>query len=156
MYSKLFLCGLVAFFLGVGCKSKHHQTRMEWPFVLSDATHNDLLQKAGKWLGVPYQYGGVSRAGIDCSGLVLALTESNRLPRSSRDMHKACVILSEADIRTGDLVFFSIGGKQVNHVGVVLQAPWFIHASSSSGVVINRWSEPYYAKWFTGFGRIPK
>jgi cell wall-associated NlpC family hydrolase len=156
MYSKLFLLFCLALLLGIGCKSKQTSASTDWPFVLSDAAHNDLLNKAGTWLGVPYKYGGASRAGVDCSGLVLALSKSSSLPRSSKEMHKVCASISHKEVRTGDLIFFSIGGKQVNHVGMVLQTPWFIHASSSSGVVLNRWSEPYYTKWFTGFGRIPK
>ena len=154
MYSKLVLLCFLVFVLGVGCKSKQNTASKDWPFVLSDAAHKDLLNKAGPWLGVPYKYGGASRAGVDCSGLVLALTESSSLPRTSRDMHKACISITESDVHPGDLIFFSIGGKQVNHVGVVLQAPWFIHASSSSGVVLNQWTEAYYTKWLTGFGRI--
>jgi len=155
MHNKLLLLFLLSAWLGWACKSKQTTAPFDWPFVLSNAEYNGLLNKAGAWLGVPYKYGGTSSKGVDCSGLVLAITSAGSLPRTSKEMYKACTSISEKKLLPGDLIFFSINAKQVNHVGIVLQSPWFIHASSSSGVVLNRWTEPYYTKWFVGFGRIP-
>jgi lipoprotein Spr len=52
------------------------------------------------------------------------------------------------EIREGDLIFFNTKGK-ISHVGVYLQNNKFVHASTSSGVMISDLSEPYWSKRFS-------
>jgi lipoprotein Spr len=57
-------------------------------------------------------------------------------------------------MREGDLVFFKIGQNTVSHVGVYLTNDRFVHASTSSGVMISDLKEPYWKKYYAGGGRM--
>lgn len=116
-----------------------------------------LLRVVESWLGVPYKYGGQDRRGIDCSGLVNTIyleAYKTILERSSIDIMNSSVKVKKERLSEGDFVFFSIGGRKVNHVGIYLGQGYFVHASSSKGVMINNLSEQYYEKYFTGGGRL--
>ena len=127
-----------------------------------DITHKDnhklYIESAG-WIGTPYRVGGMSKSGTDCSGLTTQLYKSvygKNLPRSSKDQKNACKTVSKRNLREGDLLFFSTdrSKKRVGHVGIYLKNGKFIHASTTSGVRINRLDEPYYvANWISG-GRV--
>jgi cell wall-associated NlpC family hydrolase len=99
------------------------------------------LEKTIKpWLGTPYRYGHEERRrGTDCSGFTSAIAwEAFRveLPRSSRDQRRVGERVKRAQLRPGDLVFFSMGGKKgVNHVGIYMGGGKVAHASRSRGVV---------------------
>ena len=57
-------------------------------------------------------------------------------------------------MKEGDLVFFKIGQSTVSHVGVYLANDRFVHASTSSGVMISDLNEAYWKKYYAGGGRI--
>lgn len=117
----------------------------------------ELLKAATGWLGVPYKYGGQDRRGTDCSGLANAIylqVYQKSLERSSIDIMNAARFVKAEELSEGDFVFFAIGGKTVNHVGIYISSSYFIHASTSKGVIISSLNEPYYKKYFTGGGRL--
>jgi len=39
-------------------------------------------------------------------------------------------------------------------MGIYLQSGYFVHASTSKGVVISSLENPYYKKYFYGSGRV--
>jgi murein DD-endopeptidase / murein LD-carboxypeptidase len=117
-----------------------------------------LKKIADSYLGTRYKSGGMSRAGLDCSGFVcLVFKELNqaRLPRSSGQQWKLGRGVSIADARAGDFVFFR-GGLfgMVNHVGIYMGDNSFIHASKSSGVIYSTLDDDYYKKHFAGIRRV--
>ncbi len=57
-------------------------------------------------------------------------------------------------MREGDLVFFKTNGSSVSHVGVYLINDKFVHASTSSGVMISDLNETYWKKYYVGGGRV--
>lgn len=125
---------------------------------------NDNLQLyaylAG-WLRVPYRYGGNSRSGVDCSGLVLNTYQqvyTKKLNRSASEMlYGNCRKISRGNLREGDLVFFRVGQgrkRTVNHVGIYLKENRFIHASTSAGVIVSSLDEPYYRQRWIAAGRV--
>jgi len=114
-----------------------------------------LVKVVLRYLGVPYKYGASSPLSLDCSAFVAQVYAELgvALPRTSRDQYRA---LPAADtLRPGDLVFFSFGGKDVDHVGIYLGRGVFAHASSyGSRVVIESLDAPFYKKAYRGARRV--
>lgn len=95
-----------------------------------------IEEVADDWLGVPYEWGGTSKQGIDCSALVQTLFRdafNRRLPRVTELQVQAGSTVTQTELRPGDLVFFR-PDDQYNHVGLYLGDKTFVHASSSDGV----------------------
>lgn len=121
---------------------------------------NKLHKEIKKWLGVPYRYGGHSKNGTDCSGLVMEIYKkvyNKKLERNSAAiMKKNCRRINRKDLKEGDLVFFSTGKSKnrINHVGIYLKDSKFVHASSSKGVIISSLKEKYYIRTYNCSGRV--
>lgn len=121
-----------------------------------------LFAEAAGWLGVPYRYGGNTRKGVDCSGLVNRIyQEVYRIPleRTVKGMdEKNCRRAGKGQLQSGDLVFFNTTKKHkgINHVGLFLKNGYFIHASTSKGVIISNIHEDYYRKHWKKGGKIKK
>lgn len=101
------------------------------------------------WTGVPYRLGGLDKSGIDCSGFALLLQKDiygNALPRRSRDQAEHIREKKYAELKEGDLLFFSFEGGAVDHVGVYLNDNYFVHASTTRGVIVDDMRLPAYQK----------
>lgn len=109
------------------------------------------------WSGVRYRFGGLDKKGIDCSGFALLLQKDiygNVLPRISRDQANAVKEKNISNLNEGDLIFFSFSGGSVDHVGVYLNSNYFVHASTTRGVVVDDLSLPAYKKAFVKAGAV--
>ncbi len=87
-------------------------------------TRDDVLATARGFLEAPYEWGGLSRDGIDCSGLVHVVARHHglRVPRDASDQAEALEALPLEEVRVGDLYFFARPGRPVHHVGLVSAA----------------------------------
>lgn len=127
-------------------------------------TPNDnifLYNEGAKWLGTPHRTGGLTKKGIDCSGLVSIIYREvygKQLARSSADMLKHnCKKVGRSNLAEGDLVFFRTDSRRTktpNHVGIYLKNGRFIHTSTSRGVMVSSLSEPYYTRTFITGGKV--
>jgi len=109
------------------------------------------------WTGVRYRLGGLDKSGIDCSGFALLLQRDiygNTLPRRSRDQAESVKEKKFAELKEGDLVFFSFGGREVDHVGVYLNDNYFVHASTTKGVIVDDLRVAAYQKTFVKAGSV--
>lgn len=83
------------------------------PATSGAVTGADIVADAKTYLGVPYVFGGESRRGIDCSGLVQKVYGDLgiSLPRVVPDQAKmGTAVKSLADARPGDLIVSQGGG----------------------------------------------
>lgn len=116
-----------------------------------------LIREARSYSGVPYQWGGSNRKGIDCSGLMVnAFRKINiQLPRTTEEQMTVGKKIRPRKIKPGDLVFFALTEKRrkISHVGLVTDVGSgkkvkFIHASVSGGVTESSLDTEYYRKNF--------
>lgn len=141
-------------------EAKQQDARWATLDVKLDRNDNKALYTELKtWLGVPYRYGGHSRRGTDCSGMVMEVYQAVyglKLQRNSAKMfERDCREIQKKDLREGDLVFFATGGgNRISHVGIYLKDGHFVHASSSRGVVVNHLDERYYTRHWRCAGRV--
>jgi lipoprotein Spr len=107
------------------------------------------------WQGISYKWGGRTKAGVDCSGLVQRVFRENgiQLPRSSYEQFRVGVGIPKAKLETCDLVFFNTNGSGASHVGIYLGNGQFISATKNC-VEIQSLDEPYWAKTYRGSRRV--
>ncbi len=117
---------------------------------------NQIVNYAKLFDGVKYKYGGTTKKGMDCSGLVVTSFKSEDiiLPRTTGDLSVYGNWIDLKEVQKGDLLFFATkkNSRKVNHVGIVTESRTgfveFIHASTSKGVIISNLAERY---WYYAF-----
>lgn len=116
---------------------------------------SDLYLFIDDWMGTPHRTGGLDRNGMDCSafvGLLYREIYRQNLPRTSRDMAENVKRKYENQLREGDLVFFSFGGRNIDHVGIYLRNGKFVHVSTRKGVIISDLKDTWYYRYFKRAG----
>lgn len=122
---------------------------------------NQLIMNATENIGTRYRSGGTTKAGFDCSGLMIC-TFNNfdiKLPRSSIEQSRVGTKVGTEEAKKGDLIFFKTNGRRhINHVGMVVEVAdgeiKFVHSSTHGGVIISSTKEPYYQRSFSQVNRV--
>lgn len=99
---------------------------------------NEIINTAKSFLGTPYQWGGTSPSGFDCSGFVqYVLAENGKsVPRTSQEQFAGGQAVDKSNLQAGDLVFYNWqGGTDATHVGIYEGNGKMIHAPHSGDVV---------------------
>ena len=118
---------------------------------------NKLYAFVDDWYGVPYKYGGCKKTGVDCSCFTNILYEQVyklKIGHTASDIYKTCDKITQENAKEGDFVFFKINGNSISHVGVVLKNNFFVHSSTSRGVMVSSLNEAYFKKYFHSAGRL--
>lgn len=126
---------------------------------LDAATAANLIATAKKFIGCSYRSGGNGPTSFDCSGFTSYVYRlyGISLSRTAAGQYTSNgTSVSRSDLQAGDIVCFRNTGssKAATHVGIYVGDGKFIHASTSSGVIISSLSENWYAIRYVGARRV--
>ncbi|MGZ4334941.1 MAG: NlpC/P60 family protein [Gaiellaceae bacterium] len=95
--------------------------------------HPEAASIALRYLGVPYEWGGASPSGFDCSGLVMYVYAQLgiTLPHFAAAQYQFGSPVPPDQLQPGDLVFFDA----LDHVGIYIGGGQFVHAPQTGDVV---------------------
>ena len=115
-----------------------------------------IMDQYADWKGVRYRLGGDTKRGIDCSAFVQRTFREQfgmDLPRSTYEQEDLGKKIQRTKLRAGDLVLFRAGSTG-RHVGIYLGNDQFVHASTSSGVMISKLTDNYWNKRYREARRV--
>ena len=115
--------------------------------------HPEVVPIALSYLGVPYQWGGASPSGFDCSGFTMYVYGKIgiSLPHYVSWQYQFGRAVSRSQLAPGDLVFFD----GLGHVGIYIGGGRFVHAPHTGDVVkISSIWESWYASRWVGARRL--
>ena len=95
-----------------------------------DINNKTILESETKFLNSPYLWGGKTSLGVDCSGFTQIVYKINNI-NISRDASQQASqgrLITEKEIKPGDLAFFGESNKKITHVGIMLNKEKIIHA----------------------------
>lgn len=118
----------------------------------------EIAKTVQNYIGYPYVYGSAGPRAFDCSGLTSYVYKQYglSLPRSSNAQGSVGTYVDKANLREGDLLFFSNrSDRRINHVGIYIGNNEFVHASTSiRGVVRDNLGESYYVRNYVTARRV--
>ncbi len=126
------------------------------PLKVSERSIKHLVSSIEGRLGTRYRPGGTTPDGFDCSGFVQYLYKDAfrmLLPRTSGELAVLGAMVKKKQLRPGDLVFFSIDGNRIDHVGIFIGGKSFAHASTG-GVKVNNIDEHYFFSRYACSARL--
>lgn len=146
---------LILFFAACGTRKSTNTAAARATEALAHVKNKKLYRFINDWMGVPYKLGGLNQKGIDCSGFALLLQKEvygKKLPRRSIEQAQVVSTKSMSRLREGDLIFFAFGGQAIDHVGIYLNDVFFVHASTTKGVVVDDLN--FYQKYIKKTGEL--
>lgn len=116
-----------------------------------------IAKYALHFVGAPYRWGGEGPAGFDCSGLsayVYSLVHID-IARTSAAQFDSGAAVSRDHLLPGDLVFFHTDAPGASHVAIYVGNDLIVQAlNDTTGVVVSRLSDRYYASRYLGARRL--
>lgn len=115
-----------------------------------------------QYMGTPYKFGASTNTTkvFDCSSFMKYIFKKYgvNLPRTSAQQSKVGVAVSKANLKPGDLVFFSSGsranGKNVTHVAVYAGNGKILHTYGKPGVTISNLNSGTWKKTYLKARRV--
>lgn len=120
------------------------------------STKSKLERQYKLYKGTPYRYGGTTKKGFDCSGFVGKVYKNAfkiQLPRTTKQIATKGRKVSKKNLKVGDLVFFR-PTRRYRHVGIYMGNGYFMHSSTSKGVIKSRLDNVYWKKKYKQARRI--
>ena len=129
------------------------------PEALDDEVFATIIKEAEKYLGYPYVWGGSSPStSFDCSGFVSWVINHSgwdvgRL--GAQGLCNICTPVSSANVKPGDLVFFTgtYDTPGVSHVGIYAGNNMMIHCGDP--ISYANLNSSYWQSHFYRYGRLP-
>ena len=124
--------------------------------TFDDVDESKLEQSVNKYLGTPYEWGGTSTSGMDCSGFTQRVFQDQEMliPRTSQQQFGVGHEVAQDNLRPGDLLFYNTTGSGVSHVGIYMDDTQMAHASTNDGVEYADFSTDYWQNKYIGAKRI--
>jgi len=148
-------------FLMTSCSSTKKGVSSRKKYRKNLSVSDKIIRNAVAYKGTRYKYGGTTKRGMDCSGLVYTAfkKENIRLPRVSSAMATKGKKISLRKVKRGDLLFFRTTRKnKITHVGLVTSVKngqvRFIHATTKRGVIVSSLLEKYWKRAFVKAKRV--
>ncbi len=120
---------------------------------LDPTLRDGVIEQALTLTGTPYQYGGTTPDGMDCSGFVRYVFQESAafsFPHNTAMIAKLTRPISRSDLKVGDFVFFNTF-KPYSHMGIYIGNNEFVHAPSSRNngkVRVDSLDSKYFAQRF--------
>ena len=127
------------------------------PATAQNFSNQKMMDDILSWMGTPYEYGGETKKGIDCSAFTREIFKESAgmaLPRSTEQQVKLGSPVALENLKFGDLIFFNTTGENPSHVGIYIGDDMFAHASVSFGVTLSSLYSSYYKKRYTEARRV--
>ncbi|TFB24469.1 hypothetical protein E3U55_02945 [Filobacillus milosensis] len=124
--------------------------------IAASSNQDELANTAKKYIGIPYNYGGTTTSGFDCSGYIGYVFDQYDidLPRTTSQLAQTGESVAKSNLQKGDLVFFNTFGSGVSHAGIYIGNGEFIHASYSRGVTTDNLYSNYWAPRYLSAKRV--
>ena len=96
---------------------------------VDEGEYKSLLETIKSFINSPYLWGGKTKNGVDCSGLVQSIFKTLNiiLPRDSKEQSNFGVEIKEG-YKLGDLAFFGENANKISHVGILVDNETIVHA----------------------------
>jgi cell wall-associated NlpC family hydrolase len=129
------------------------------PEAMEDEVFAAMITEAEKYLGYPYVWGGSNPStSFDCSGFVSWVINHsgwNVGRMGAQGLCNICTLVSGANVRPGDLVFFegTYDTDGVSHVGIYVGNNMMIHCGDP--ISYTNLNSSYWQTHFYAYGRLP-
>ena len=148
-------CVLLLAALLVGCATAPHAPRT--PRGGPD-TGRAVAAIAKELVGTPYRFGGSDDHGFDCSGLTVYAYEKAgiAIPRTAAEQERTARPVPLPDLLPGDLLFFRVHSRRIDHVSIYVGHGRFVHAPHAGALVsYGSLRRQFFREHFVKAGRFP-
>jgi hypothetical protein len=118
---------------------------------------DEIVSKAKEYQGVPYQFGGTTTSGFDCSGFVRHVFRDFgvELPRTASLQQGVGTYVAKSDLQPGDIVYFANTYQAgISHNGIYIGNNKFIGSQSSTGVAVTSLNSSYWGPRYHSAKRV--
>lgn len=156
------ICSSLAFTAAITITSPVAEAASASATATTTSKANKIINYGKTFLGTPYKFGASTTTTkyFDCSSLMKRIYAKYgvSLPRTSVAQSKKGVAVSKANLKKGDLLFFSTGsrsnGKNVTHVGMYIGNGKMLHTYGAPGVMITDINKAHWKKTYLKARRV--